>query len=53
MTEETGMGVSLSVGELPDEHYQQLREAGAKIFAANRNIQPEFVCNLAPSRTDI
>jgi biotin synthase len=32
IVEETGLGVSISVGELPDEYYQQLREAGAKRY---------------------
>lgn len=32
IVDETNMGVSLSVGELPDEYYQQLRQAGAKRY---------------------
>jgi len=32
IVEETNLGVSLSVGELPDEYYRQLREAGSKRY---------------------
>lgn len=32
IVDETNLGVSLSVGELPSDYYQQLREAGAKRY---------------------
>ncbi|CAB9524588.1 [FeFe] hydrogenase maturase subunit HydE [Seminavis robusta] len=32
IVKETGLGVSLSVGELPDDYYEKLRQAGAKRY---------------------
>lgn len=45
----TGMGVSLSVGELPDEYYQQLREAGAKRYLLRiESSNPQLFQKLHP-----
>ena len=46
---ETGMGVSLSVGELPDEYYQALFDAGAKRYLLRiETSNPELFNKLHP-----
>jgi len=46
---ETGMGVSLSVGELPDEYYERLRDAGAKRYLLRiETSNPELFAKLHP-----
>lgn len=47
---ETDMGVSLSVGELPDEYYQELRQAGAKRYLLRiETSNPILFASLHPS----
>ena len=49
IVEETGMGVSISVGELPDRYYQQLKEAGAKRYLLRiETSNPELFAKLHP-----
>lgn len=49
ITEETGMGVSLSVGELSDEYYQKLFEAGAKRYLLRiETSNPKLFATLHP-----
>jgi len=46
---ETNLGVSLSVGELPDEYYEQLREAGAKRYLLRiETSNPELFAKFHP-----
>jgi len=47
--EETGLGISISLGELPDEYYEQLREAGAKRYLLRiETTNPELFKSLHP-----
>jgi len=47
--DETGMGISLSVGELPDEYYEQLRAAGVKRYLLRiETSNPELFASLHP-----
>jgi len=49
IVQETNLGVSLSVGELPDEYYQQLREAGAKRYLLRiETSNPELFAKFHP-----
>jgi len=49
IVKETGMGVSLSVGELPDDYYEQLREAGAKRYLLRiETSNPKLFAKLHP-----
>ena len=47
---ETNLGVSLSVGELPDDYYHQLREAGAKRYLLRiETSNPDLFARFHPS----
>lgn len=49
IVDETGMGVSISVGELPDEYYQQLHDAGAKRYLLRiESSNPDLFAKLHP-----
>jgi biotin synthase len=49
IVQETGLGISLSVGELPDEYYQQLRDAGAKRYLLRiETSNPNLFATLHP-----
>lgn len=49
IVDETGLGVSISVGELPDHFYQQLKEAGAKRYLLRiETSNPELFAKLHP-----
>lgn len=49
IVDETGMGISLSVGELPDEYYKKLREAGAKRYLLRiETSNPTLFASLHP-----
>ena len=49
IVEETNLGVSLSTGELPDDYYKQLREAGAKRYLLRiETSNPELFAKFHP-----
>lgn len=49
IVDETGLGVSLSVGELPDEYYEKLIEAGAKRYLLRiETSNPRLFAQLHP-----